>query len=372
MPNANRESPPPCSATFFHRVEAALEAVRDRAAALDASPEFPAADISALHAVGMLAAVVPSAQGGLGLGTTAAGADGLGRLLRLVGRASLPLGRLLEAHVNALKLIATYGSPAQLARAGADAAQGRLFALWVTETSDAVTLRAGTLHGRKVFCSGAGHVSRALVTAQRDDGSTVMLVVALEPGTRALPDRIRLQGMRAAVTGAVDLSGLPAGPDVIIGEPGDYLRQPVFSAGAWRTSAVTLGGLDALVEAVRDELLARKRADDPHQRVRLGELFIAQETASLWVGKAGRIAEADSGDAGAVAAYVNLARIAVEHAVLHAMQTAQRALGLNGFIQGHPVERLMRDLATYLRQPAPDETLTEAATWFTAHPVQSA
>lgn len=29
----------------------------------------------------------------------------------------------------------------------------------------------------------------------------------------------------------------------------------------------------------------------------------------------------------------------------------------------------MRDLATYLRQPAPDETLTEAAAWFTTHPI---
>jgi hypothetical protein len=29
----------------------------------------------------------------------------------------------------------------------------------------------------------------------------------------------------------------------------------------------------------------------------------------------------------------------------------------------------MRDLATYLRQPAADEALTEAAAWFTEHPL---
>jgi hypothetical protein len=241
-----------------------------------------------------------------------------------------------------------------------------LFALWVTEGERGVVLDGGVLRGTKVFCSGAGHVARALVTARRGADQTVMVLVDLDPGTRALADRIRLHGMRAAVTGAMDLAGLPAGPDAIVGDPGDYLRQPEFSAGAWRTSAVTLGGLDALVDAVRDELVARRRADNPHQLVRLGELLIAQESASLWVAKAARIAEAGDGDPGEVAAYVNLARIAVELAVLGAIRIAQRALGLNGFIEGRPAERLMRDLATYLRQPAPDETLTEAAGWFTS------
>jgi hypothetical protein len=45
----------------------------------------------------------------------------------------------------------------------------------------------------------------------------------------------------------------------------------------------------------------------------------------------------------------------------------QRTLGLAGFLQSNPAERLMRDLATYLRQPAPDEALTEAAARFIEH-----
>ena len=46
----------------------------------------------------------------------------------------------------------------------------------------------------------------------------------------------------------------------------------------------------------------------------------------------------------------------------------QRSLGLSTFRQGNPIERICRDLSTYLRQPAPDEVLTEAATWFADHP----
>jgi hypothetical protein len=40
------------------------------------------------------------------------------------------------------------------------------------------------------------------------------------------------------------------------------------------------------------------------------------------------------------------------------------SLGLPAFCQGNPMERLCRDVATYLRQPAPDMVLTEAAAWF--------
>jgi hypothetical protein len=65
---------------------------------------------------------------------------------------------------------------------------------------------------------------------------------------------------------------------------------------------------------------------------------------------------------------VVLGRIAVETACLDAMQLIQRSLGLSSFRQGTPVERICRDLSTYLRQPAPDEVLTEAAAWFAAHP----
>ncbi len=78
---------------------------------------------------------------------------------------------------------------------------------------------------------------------------------------------------------------------------------------------------------------------------------------------------AEGGDAcaGDVAGYVNLARIAIESACLDAMRLVQRSLGLAALIRPNPVERLLRDLATYLRQPAPDEALTEAAAWFTGH-----
>jgi hypothetical protein len=68
-------------------------------------------------------------------------------------------------------------------------------------------------------------------------------------------------------------------------------------------------------------------------------------------------------------AYVNLARLAVEAAALDLMQLAQRSIGLQAFMRPNPIERISRDLATYLRQPGPDRALTDAAAWVLAQPV---
>ncbi len=339
---------------------------QSRASQLDAESAFPTQNVADLATIGALTAPFPPSHGGQGAGTTPEGAHPLLQTLRRIGQGHLATGRLYEGHVNAVKLVAAYGTPAQLARLADDARQGHLFGLWVTDGEHPLRLAENRLHGGKAICSGAGHLTRALVTAEPESGGTVLAYVTLDDAPRAQPARIRLQGMRAATTGAVTLTGLPAD---IIGAPGDYLRQPIFSAGAWRTSAVTLGGIDSLIATTRAELLARKRLGNPHQLARLGEALIAQETAALWLAKTATLAEAISPDPAETAAYVNLARIAVEHAALAVMQLTQRSLGLSAFVTGHPAEATLRDLATYLRQPAPDETLTEAAAHFATNEV---
>lgn len=358
------DAPPPV-ADLLGRMAALVADWQVAAAALDAQAAFPAAELSALHAIGAYVAPLPAWVGGSGLGTEPTGALGLLDLLRLIGRGNLAVGRVFEGHVNALKLVALYGTEQQLRDAAADADAGHLFAIWNTEPTERLRLDGGVLHGRKLFCSAAGYATRALLTAVTPDGGSRMLLAALQPGERVGAERAHLQGMRACGTGSMEFDGLAAPEPALIGQPGDYLRQPEFSAGAWRTSAVTLGGLEALVAQARRQLLERGRHSNPHQSSRLGVALIAQETASLWLRKAAVIAEAGQAAPEDVAGYVNLARIAVEAACLDAMRVVQRSLGLSCLTQSNPVERMLRDLGTYLRQPAPDETLDEAARWFT-------
>jgi alkylation response protein AidB-like acyl-CoA dehydrogenase len=336
--------------------------MQSRADALDREGRFPDEEIERLRAAGALTSILP-VRGH-------ANPDELASLLILAGQGNLSVGRILEAHVNALHLIARYGTTASWHG-------DRLFGLWVTDPpKDGLRMRQSgnqiRLSGGKKFCSGAGFATAALVTALDDDGGTQMLALRLGIGETVRPLPSPLQGMRSAVTGAVDFTGCQTSSDALLGLPGDYLREPDFSAGAWRGSAVALGGLIAQLDHAIVQLRASGRFDSPHCRARLGTAIIARETSRLWVQAAARAAENSSADPAHRVAIVGLARIAVETACLDAMRCVQRSLGLTAFQQANPVERICRDLTTYLRQPAADEVLTEAAIWFADHPGTSA
>ena len=351
-------TPPHVTAPLLDRVEASLPSFARHAPGLDAAGAFPHADMEELRAAGVLHAPVPARLGGLGVGTEPGGAAAALHLFRLLGRGNLALGRLVEAHVNALRLLFRWGSPAVQDQAAHEAAAGHLFGLWVTDPpNDGMRIAEGRLNGAKQFCSGAGHVTRAVVTAADQAGDPRLVHTETEAGFSSSPLAGGLAGMRAATTGQVRFDG---GTGTVFGQAGDYLKEPDFSCGAWRTSAVTLGGIDALAGHLRTQLVARGRGGDPHQQARVGQVLIAAETARLWMAEAA--AQAEAADAGAAAiAYVGLARLAVERAALDVIELTQRSLGAPAFMRGTAVELLCRDLGTYLRQPAADMVLTEAA-----------
>ena len=74
-------------------------------------------------------------------------------------------------------------------------------------------------------------------------------------------------------------------------------------------------------------------------------------------------APAEAQTPGQVVAYVNLASFAIEQAGLALMELIHRSIGLQAYMRPNPIERISRDLATYLRQPGPDRALTSAAAW---------
>jgi alkylation response protein AidB-like acyl-CoA dehydrogenase len=357
---------------LVERVAAQIPWMRRNAAALDEAASFPTGDMIALGKAG--AFCVPLPMDG---GDPDAATDLLVSLLILLGSGNLSVGRLFEAHVNALQLIGRYGTSAQRTAAREAAARGELHALWVTDaTAGGVrmipTVDEFKLSGAKMFCSGAGHVAHAVIVASTATGEQQMLILPMGRGERATLLPGQMQGMRSAVTCTVDFTDVSRARETILGHPGDYMREPDFSCGAWRGSAVALGGLCALLDAAIAELNARHRIDEPNQLARLGHTMIARETSRLWVHNAARIAEDNRAEPEKAVAYVGLARIAVESACLDAMRLVQRSLGLSAFRNGHAAERICRDLGTYLRQLAPDEVLSEAASWFVHHPSRDA
>ena len=343
-----------------------------RADAYDEDGAYPAEDVAALHECGLAAAVLPVRSGGVGLSGL-----GLSEALQSIGSGSLPLGRLFEGHVNALELVLRYGGSDQLDLIAAEVRQGKLFGVWNTDNSNNLLLvqRRGRyrLVGRKILASGAAHIERPLVTATDEEGRRLIVLPKLRASDRADLSSWTPQGMRASATGAVDFTGVEIDPVEIVGRPGDYERQPWFSGGAWRFAAVQLGGMERLFDLLRRHLQETNRGQDAHQAARLGKSAMAIETARLWVAHAASITQAslDSRAPEQLVAYVNLARLAVETAALDLMQLVQRSVGLKAFLRPNPIERISRDLATYLRQPGPDRALTDAAAWILPQPVSA-
>ena len=93
---------------------AAVPDMQARAAGLDREEAFPEQDITLLISLGLLTAPLPRRLGGLGAGTEPEGCQLLFSILRTIGQGNMAVGRLFEAHVNAVKLIVDYGDAGQV------------------------------------------------------------------------------------------------------------------------------------------------------------------------------------------------------------------------------------------------------------------
>ncbi len=337
-----------------------LDRVAHEAAALDGSVKLPAWLRDGVVEAGWLLAPFPAEFGGEDFATTRQAASA--ELLFDCGRAWLPLGRLIEGHINAVRLAWCYGASAQLAVMAIDAQAGHWSAIWAADLPGApLRLMDGVLHGQKAFASGAEIVSRPVVTVHDRDGLERLAWVRLPASGAQIVSRVDLLGMRGAGTARIDLTGAAVAASDLIGAPGDYLREPELSVGAWRPLAVLAGGLAALTDAFADDLRARGRAGDPQQRARLGRVMIMREQAMLWAREAGRRADGDAPTLAKAADWIKLARNAVDAACAEAVVLVQRGAGFAAVARPHPIERLCRDLTTLMRQPALDEVLDSAA-----------
>lgn len=344
------------------------------AAATDAAGEFPTQEFELLRAAGLLTATLPAALGGAGLDAPATTGPLLA-LLRHIGRGNLAVGRIYEGHLNALLLIQQFGSAAQVARAAAEARAGHLFGVWNTENpAQGVQLEAlpagrYRLHGAKTFASGAGQVSRPLITGALPEGQGWQLFVLNADAQPPVLDRSFWQplGMRASASFRAELTGLELEADALIGPPNEYYRQPWFGGGAIRFAAVQLGGAEAVFDETRRFLRSLGRLDDPYQRQRLGEMAILLESGRHWLRGAAHHAAAQ-GPAGTAVAYANMTRTALETICLDMLRLAERCVGARGLLQPEPFERLHRDLTHYLRQPAPDAALADVGRFVLERP----
>lgn len=353
----------PSAATFRDRLGTALADLAAEAERFDHDGADPIALCAPIRRAGLLRDSLPRALGGEGLCEEAVALHGV---LVGIGAANLSAARLYEGHVNAVKLVHRYGRAEQMERLAADVNAGAVCGVWNAEGRDGLRLQpspdgGGGLVGGKIFASGIGCLTRPLVTARRPDGGVQMVLVDAPAASDVSGWTAR--GMRATATGSVDLTGVEVGADALVGAPGDYYRSPLFKGGAWRFAAAQAGAILRIQQLLHCGLAARGRESDAHQRARAGQAALAAHTAQMWTLQAARM-DADPGvDPAEMEAFAGLARLAVETTALEVIGLAERSLGLSAFLRPDPLDRVIRDLSTYLRQPFPDAVLDEAAAY---------
>ncbi len=338
------------------RAAALAPCLLENAASIDIEGAFPTEEFDWLKQAGLLSAAVvraPTLQ--------------LLRTLWHVGRGNLAVGRLFEGHVNALQLVNWFGNDEQKSRYFAEAKGSHVFAVWNTQAANGVHFDAENesyaMRGAKTFCSGAGNVTRPIVTGESGDGWQ-MAIVPTE-NARLEIDKSWWQplGMRASASFAVDFEGTTLQTDDLLGNAGDYYRQPAFSGGAIRFCAVQLGGAASLAEQTRRFLRDVGRADDAWQRARVGRMTMKVQSGWQWLRSAAQMWDdlgenpLDCGDVAAsrAVAFAAMMRLATEEICLETMQLCEQSVGARGLMKSEPFERITRDLTMYLKQPHLDE-----------------
>jgi alkylation response protein AidB-like acyl-CoA dehydrogenase len=344
------------------------------AAIIDQSGTFPVQEFKLIANAGLLTAPLAHTWGGLGLGINASSISELLTILTQIGRANLAVGRIYEGHVNALQLIQTFGTCTQIEAFSAAAHQHKIFGVWNAEEADGVKiipLSNGSyqLTGAKTFATGCGYVNRPFIGGALPDGSWQLCIVPMDEVTTASdPSWWEPSGMRATASYKVDFTGVILDESALVGQPGDYYRQPWLTAGVVRFAAVQLGGAAALFDASLQFLQSINRTQDPYQEERLGRMAIGIESGQLWLKGAATQLEQyhpifagdpaiDHPQAVALVAYTNMVRTAIEQICMEAIQLSARSVGTRGLLPPHSIERIIRDLTLYLRQPAFDASI---------------
>lgn len=290
-----------------------------------------------------------------------------------LARRDVVLGRLAEAHADALAILAELGAPVP-SSPGAPG-PGEVWGVWAAEPPDPV-LRAQPaagggwrLRGVKAWCSGASTCTRALVTARAGDHARPLFAVDLtHPGVRPVAGTWPAVGMAASDSGEVAFDDVPATP---VGEEEAYLARPGFWHGAIGVAAAWWGAGCG----VADALAVRGGAGrlDAHGRAHLGKVAAVLAGARWSLAGAAAEIDADPFDASGEAMRRALAvRSIVEDAATTVLGEVGRALGAGPLCADAAHAARVADLTVYLRQSNAQRDLEALADRVLTAPVATA
>jgi alkylation response protein AidB-like acyl-CoA dehydrogenase len=269
-------------------------------------------------------------------------------VLTAVARVNLTVARVVEAHTDALAIVA---------EAGQTAPPGATWGVFAAESPDvrleaAVDDGAVTLSGTKPWCSLGAELDRALVTAHVGPQRQLFQVDLRQPTVHAHPATGWVaRGLRTVVSVPVEFDRAAAEP---VGAPGWYLQRRGFAWGGIGVAACWYGGAVGLADSLA-RVAARRTGD--LNALHVGTADVALHAARCALRDAAAAIDADDADDPELVAL--RVRSVVADAVERVLHQAGHALGPAplAFDAGHAAR--VADLGLYVRQHHGERDLVE-------------
>lgn len=276
-------------------------------------------------------------------------------LMAAVAALDVSAARMLEPHLDALTILAQAGARPLDADDGSDLGQigvtpGSTWGVFAAEGAGTVLradVRGGEwrLNGTKPWCSLAGTLTHALVTASAGTDRRLFAVDLRSAGVRAHAGPWFARGLPAIVSADVDFDDVVASP---IGGPGWYLSRPGFAWGGMTVAACWWGGAVGVAGPIADA--ARSERADQLALVHLGRVDAALWAARAVLDEAAQLL--DSGRSAGVGDRLLASRVraAVTDAATLVLAQADAALGPGPLVSDDAHAGRVADLHLYLRQ----------------------
>lgn len=261
--------------------------------------------------------------------------------LAALGAGDLSAARIAEAHLDALAI---------LAESGQEQDESWTWGVFAAEAPNVRVEaspegRAWELTGTKPWCSAAGLVDRALLTAHTQEGRRLFAIDLRDESVTVESTGWVSRGLAGVTSRAVHLRGTRAES---VGDVGWYLTRPGFAWGGIGVAACWYGGLLGLARRLYDA--SRDREPDQVAAMHLGDVDLNVYACRLGLADSAQRIDAGeaSGPTGAILA--ERVRGIVAGAVDRVVRAIGHALGPGPMATEEEHARRIADLQVYVRQ----------------------
>ena len=258
------------------------------------------------------------------------------------GRMDLSVARLVEAHTDAVAILAEAGRAGQL---------NALYGVWASDgprsrlTADLLPDGRWCVSGSKQYCSGATLLDAALVTAHSEQGLLLFEIPLHLAGVSILPSTWASPAFADTATVPVSFDAVELPASALLGDPGWYLTRPGFWHGAIGPAACWAGGALSLIDAA-----AALKREDPHSRAHIGALAALAWGCRAILNESGREIDADPHDSNVARLRALKVRHLIERWCTETLDRFGRATGPQLLAFDDRAVRQHAALTVYIRQ----------------------